>query len=391
MIPRRLAEPLTGLRRQYAVITMTGPRQSGKTTICRSLFADLPYVNFERPDTRQRFSEDPRTFLADYPHGAVFDEFQRAPDLPSYLQAIVDEPGFAGLFVLTGSTNLLIRDLVQQSLAGRTAVVELLPFSQSELQGGGFDPATDALLYSGGYPRIFDRSIEPSRAISDYIATYVERDIRSLSMIRDLTRFQTFLGLCAGRTGQLLNLEQLGNEAGVSQPTAREWLSLLEASYIAFRLPPWHTNSSKRLVKTPKLYFYDVGIVSFLLGINDDQQLRNHPLRGALFETLIVSDIVKEFFHRGKRAPVSFYRDAKGNEVDLIISTGGGDVAVEIKSTATFSTDLTRGIKRFQTTVVPDQRDHRAFLVYDGTEAFTVADVQVLPRRQADQVVQAIL
>jgi uncharacterized protein len=390
MIPRRIAEPLAALRTQYPVITMTGPRQSGKTTVCRSVFGDLPYVNFERPDTQQRYSEDARGFLAEYPHGAVFDEFQRAPSITSYLQGIVDEPGFSGIFVLTGSTNLLVRDTVHQSLAGRTAVVELLPLSQSELLGGGFDMATDELLYSGGYPRIYDRSMEPTRAISDYVATYVERDVRSLAMVRDLSRFQTFLGLCAGRTGQLLNLEQLGNEAGVSQPTAREWISLLEASYIAFRLPPWHANVSKRLIKTPKLYFYDVGIVSFLLGINEARQLQNHPLRGALFETLVVTDIVKEFLHRGRRAPVSFYRDSKGNEVDLIISTGAGHLPVEIKSSATYSSDLSKGIKQFRSVVPPDQEQQPAFLIFDGPEAFTATGVQVLPRADTKQVVELI-
>lgn len=390
MINRRIAEPLAALRTQYPVITMTGPRQSGKTTICRSVFGDLSYVNFERPDTQQRFAGDPRAFLAEYPHGAVFDEFQRVPDLPSYLQGIVDEPGFSATFVLTGSTNLLVRDTVHQSLAGRTAIVELLPLSQSELRGGGFDLSTDELLYTGGYPRIYDRSMEPTRALSDYIATYVERDVRSLTMVRDLSRFQTFLGLCAGRTGQLLNLEQLGNEAGVSQPTAREWLSLLEASYIAFRLPPWYANVSKRLVKTPKLYFYDVGVVSFLLGINEIGQLHNHPLRGALFETLVVSDIVKEFRHRGRRAPVSFYRDARGNEVDLIISTGSGNIPVEIKSSTTYSSDLIRGIRQFQA-VAPPNRDHLpAFLIFDGAESFAAAGVQVLPRADVQRIVESV-
>ncbi len=390
MIPRTLSNVLTKLRTQYPAITMTGPRQSGKTTICRAIFQGLQYVNFERPDVRQRFTEDPSAFLDAYPHGAVFDEFQRVPELTSYLQAIVDDPKFSGCFVLTGSTNMLVRDTVHQSLAGRTAIVELLPLSQSELRGGGFDLPTDELLYYGGYPRIFDRSMEPTRVLSDYIATYVERDIRSLSMLRDLTRFQTFLGLCAGRTGQLLNLESLGNEAGVSQPTAREWLSLLEASYIAFRLPPWHANISKRLVKTPKLYFYDTGVVSFLLGIKNPGQLHNHPLRGALFETLVVSDIVKEFLHRGRRAPVSFFRDAKGNEVDLIISRGTQQIPVEIKSTRTYSSELTTGIQRFRSLVPGGTADDPAFLVFDGAESFQTKGVKVLPRTEAHEVVDTV-
>ena len=390
MIPRRIAPVLADLRNQYPVITMTGPRQSGKTTICRSQFDDLPYVNFERPDTRQRFSADPRAFLAEYPTGAVFDEFHREPSLTSYLQSIVDEPGFGGTFVLTGSTNLLVRDTVHQSLAGRTAIVELLPLSQSELHAGGFRLSTNDLLYTGGYPRIYDRSIEPTRAISDYVATYVERDVRSLAMVRDLTKFQTFLGLCAGRTGQILNLEQLGNETGVSQPTAREWLSLLEASYIVFRLPPWHANISKRLVKKPKLYFYDTGVVSFLLGINDPGQINNHPLRGALFETLVVSDIVKAFLHQGKRAPISFFRDAKGNEVDVVIRTGSGDIPIEIKSSSTFSYHLMKGLDTFRASVPPERRTDRGGLVYDGDASFTTKDVRVIPRSDVAALIEEI-
>jgi len=390
MINRRIASVLAEVRTQYPVITLTGPRQSGKTTICRSQFDDLPYVNFERPDTRQRYSADPRSFLAEYPEGAVFDEFQREPSLTSYLQSLVDEPGFDGTFVLTGSTNLLVRDTVHQSLAGRTAIMELLPLSQSELVKGGFHLSTNELLYGGGYPRIYDRSIEPTRVISDYVATYVERDLRGLTMVRDLTKFQTFLGLCAGRTGQLLNLEQLGNEAGISQPTAREWISLLEASYIVFRVPPWHANISKRLVKRPKLYFYDTGVVSFLLGINDPGHVYNHPLRGALFETLVVSDILKAFLHRGKRPPISFYRDAKGNEVNVVITTGRGDVPIEIKSSSTFSYDLTKGIDRFRAAAPPERLSDRNGLIYDGDDSFTTKDVQVIPRERVDALIEEI-
>jgi len=388
MFPRTITETLLKLRKQYPVITLTGPRQSGKTTICRSVFKDLPYINFERPDLRDRYEQDPLSYFADFPTGAILDEFQRIPSVASYVQSIVDEPDFRGTFVLTGSTNLVVRDTVDQSLAGRSAILELLPLSQSELRQGGFEPDTDSLLYSGGYPRIYDRSIEPTRLLSDYVATYVERDLRSLAMVRDLTRFQTFLGLCAGRTGSILNLEQLGNEAGVSQPTAREWISLLEASYIVFRLPPYHANISKRLVKRPKLYFYDVGIASYLLGINDAAQLRNHPLRGALFETLIVSEIIKAHVHRGKRAPVSFYRDAKGNEVDLILSWGTVDVPIEIKSTRTYTAELTKGIDRFRK-VVPERAENApAYVIYDGVESFSVSKVNILPRNKLDTVVQ---
>ena len=321
-IARDAAHLLNQRREKYPVVTLTGPRQAGKTTLCRMVCGDLPYANLETPDLRAFASSDPRAFLAPFQSGAVIDEFQRVPELTSYIQGIVDDPEFEGTFILTGSRNLAVRDVVHQSLAGRTALVCLLPFSYSELPPRWTGESTDALIYQGFYPRIYDRGLNPTQALSDYVATYVERDMRQLSLIRDLSLFQKFLGLCAGRIGQLLNLESLGADAGIAQSTAREWISLLEASYIAFRLPPFSANISKRLIKSPKLYFYDVGLAACLMGITDSTQLPTHPLRGMLYENLIVVEIMKYFQNRGVRPNLHFYRDSNGNEVDVIIPPG---------------------------------------------------------------------
>ena len=384
---RRTCEAeVVSLASEYPVVTLTGPRQGGKTTLCRMAFGDLPYANLEHPETRAYAADDPNGFLANYPNGAILDEFQRVPELTSYIQVRVDESGFDGTFILTGSQNFVVRDTVSQSLAGRTALVELLPFSYGEVTAFQKSIDTDDLLYKGFYPRIWSRGLTPSRAYADYVGTYVERDVRHLSMIRDLSLFQKFLGLCAGRIGQLLNMEGLGNDCGVAQSTAREWLSLLEASYLAFRLPPFFQNISKRLVKTPKLYFYDVGLAAHLIGITEPGQLRTHPLRGRLFENLIVVEVMKHFLNRGHRPHLYFYRDSNGNEVDLVLQSGFQWEPVEIKSAATVKPDLFKGLFRFMD-VVPDAVD--PMLVYDGDKERRQSGVHVLYlQRLADALSQ---
>ena len=365
---RRVAEDLVvSLQARYPVVTLTGPRQSGKTTLCRMAFGSLPYANLEAPDVRMRAQTDPRAFLAGFSRGGVIDEFQRAPELASYIQAVVDDPTFSGTFVLTGSQNLAVRTSVSQSLAGRTALVSLLPFSFTEVSRAWPDLDTDELIYRGFYPRIYDRNLNAAQALSDYVGTYVERDLRQLSVVHDLSLFQKFMGLCAGRVGRLLNLESLGNDTGVSQPTAREWLSLLEASYIAFRLPPFHANIGKRLVKTPKLYFYDVGLAAHLLGITDVSQIPRHPLRGALFENMVIVEVMKYFLNRGPRRELFFYRDSNGNEVDLLIPGGNVIVPVEIKAAATIAKDFFKGLQRIRD-AVPTVGD--PILVYGGDESY---------------------
>jgi len=345
MIPRTLAPILQGLAGQYPVLTVTGPRQSGKTTLCRNVFPDKPYVNLESPDIREHARQDPRGFLSAYPEGAVFDEIQRVPELLSYLQPIIDASSQPGRYVLTGSQQFEVMSRITQSLAGRTAILKLLPLSIEELSAAGPLPSINCLLFSGFYPRIFDAGLDPTQALGDYLETYVERDLRQLLAIKDLALFEKFIRLCAGRVGQLLNLQSLGNDVGVSHTTARSWLTLLEASYIVYLLPSWHTNLSKRQIKAPKLYFHDVGLAAYLLGIENEIHVDRHPLRGHLFENLIVMDALKYRYHRGRRSNLHFWRDARGNEVDLLIEHGAEVALVEIKAGATVVSDWFKPIE----------------------------------------------
>ena len=315
------------------------------------VFGDLPYSNLEEPDVGEFAASDPKGFLKGFPNGGVIDEFQRAPELTFYIQVIVDAAEFEGTFVLTGSQDLAIRNTVSQSLAGRTALVCLLPFSYPEIVSGWGEQGTDELIYRGFYPRIYDRRLHPTRALADYVGTYVERELRQLSLIRDLALFQRFLRLCAGLVGQLLNLQSLGNDTGVSQTTAREWLSLLEASHITFRLPPFFGIISKRLIKSPKLYFYDVGLAACLMGITEPAQLASHPLRSMLYENLIIMEVMKHFVALGHRRKLHFYRDSNGNEVDLVIPRSREHVPVEIKSAETVSRAFFKGLNRFSKAV----------------------------------------
>ncbi len=340
MIERDIAPCLRRLFGQYPFVTVTGPRQSGKTTLCRGTFPDLAYVNLEAPDQREFAESDPRGFLARLGEGAILDEIQRVPDLLSYLQVIADEKGQNGLFVLTGSEHFRLSEAIGQSLAGRTGLLRLLPFTLAERERAGAGGALDEILYSGFYPRIYDRGIDPRPALGDYFETYVERDVRRLGEIRNVSIFQRVVRLCAGRVGQLTDLVSLGADAGVSRTTARNWLDLLERSYIAFRLPPFHANIRKRLVKTPKLYFYDVGLAAYLIGIERADQVATHPLRGPLFENTVVVEVLKHRFNRGLSSNLSFFRDSRGLECDLLFETGSGLGAIEIKSGATVTPEF---------------------------------------------------
>ena len=273
MIGREIMPRLTALFRQYPFVTVTGPRQSGKTTLCRTAFPDLAYANLEAPDQRDFAESDPRRFLSQFSEGAIIDEVQHVPALLSYLQVLADEKGRNGLFVLTGSEQFRLSNAIGQSLAGRTALLRLLPFSLTERRRMSASEAMDDIIYSGFYPRIHDQGLDPTQALGDYFETYVERDVRRLGEIRNLSSFRRFVRLCAGRVGQLVNLGSLGSDAGVSHTTARAWLTVLETSYIIFQLPPFHANIRKRLVKSPKLYFYDVGLASYLIGIESREQV----------------------------------------------------------------------------------------------------------------------
>lgn len=349
MIQRDLAPEVVRAAAEMPAVTVTGPRQSGKTTLCRTLFPEHAYRTLEAPDHRAFATDDPRAFLAQFPDGAVIDEVQRVPALLSYLQGIIDADPAPGRWILTGSQNLALLDSVSQSLAGRTEVFQLLPLTWEEITRFDRCPADlDEALLSGGYPRIFDRDLKPSRWLRSYAGTYLERDVRSISNIGDLVAFQRFIELCAGRTGQLVNYSSLADDCGISQPTARAWLSVLETSFITFRLPAFHGNLRKRLVKMPKLHFYDSGLVCWLLGIREPEQLRSHPLRGAIFESWVVSEIVKHRANRGETRGLSFYRDRSGAEVDLVIERPGGRTLVEAKAAQTPSSTLFRGALRVQ-------------------------------------------
>jgi len=350
MIERNIAPVLLQLATQYPVITLTGPRQSGKTTLTRRLFSDKPYVTLEDPDTRRYASEDPRGFLMQYERGAILDEIQRAPELTSYLQGMVDTDPRPGRFVLTGSHQFELMSQVSQSLAGRTAVLRLLPFTLAEVQRLRPGMATEDLaqmLLAGFYPRIHDQGLDPSQALADYFATYVQRDLRQLAAVQDLHRFERFVRLCAGRTGQLLNLSSLGNDAGVTHSTARAWIDLLQSSYIVHLLPPWFANTGKRLVKASKLYFHDVGLACWLLGLRNAEQVARDPLWGSLFENFVVMEAMKDRLNAGATAEMYFYRDSEGNEVDLLIPVGTQLHAIEIKAGATVNPDYFKGLKTF--------------------------------------------
>ncbi len=341
MIARTLARPLRQAARQYPVVTVTGPRQSGKTTLCRHVFPRKPYVSLEPLDVRRAVKDDPRGFLAEHPGGAVIDEVQHVPELLSYLQVEVDERPDAGRFVLTGSQHFGLASTIAQSLAGRTAVLHLLPPSLDELRRFERAP-TDLLttLWAGAYPRIHDRHIPPDRWLADYVTTYVQRDVREVLHVGDLEAFSTFLRLAAGRTAQEVNLSGLGGDAGVVHNTARAWLSVLEASWLCVRLPAWHRNVRKRAVKAPKLHWLDSGLVCHLLGIRDPDQLRHHPLRGPIFESWVVAEIFKGCVHQGRTARLAHYRDAKRLEVDVVVELAETLALVEAKSAATVTAEM---------------------------------------------------
>ncbi|MBU4263101.1 MAG: ATP-binding protein [Proteobacteria bacterium] len=376
MIPRILAEYAAAIFTKYPVVTVTGPRQSGKTTLARATFADKPYANLENPVTRQFAQEDPLAFLNQYPEGAVIDEIQRVPDLLSYIQVIVDERGKNSLFVLTGSQQFELMRGISQSLAGRTALLKLLPFSIPELSAG-FSLDIDEMLFKGFYPRIYAQDLAPAQAYGDYFETYVERDLRQLVNVKDLSVFQRFVRLCAGRCGQLLNLNGLANDTGISQSTAREWMTVLEASYIVFLLQPFHANIGKRLIKSPKMYFYDVGLASWLCGIEEEKQVATHPLRGSLFENMVIMEVLKYRYNHGKRNNLYFYRDSNGNEIDLIYTKGNDMLPIEIKSGQTITPAYFSGLKKISA-LFPDQLPWPGFLIYGGETEQARQDIKVL-------------
>jgi hypothetical protein len=376
MFERHLLPILKARARQMPVVTVTGPRQSGKTTLCRMAFPDKPYANLEQPDVREFARGDPQGFLAQFPDGAVIDEVQRVPDLLSWVQVDVDKHGVAGRYILTGSHQFELSRHIAQSLAGRTALLKLLPLSIAELSSvARLD--TDDLLHRGGYPRIHADRLDPAIALGDYFETYVQRDLREVVQLRNIVQFEHFVRLAAGRVGQVLNLQSLAADVGVSGHTAREWITLLEASFIVFRLPPWFANIGKRLIKSPKLYFYDVGLAAWLVGIKQREHLAAHPLRGLLFENLAVLEVLKTFHNAGEHPDLHFYRDSAGNEADLVLEYGAALTLAEIKSAQTVSGDAMRSIANIRRGL--GQRVAGAALIYGGSEAQRRSGYDVVP------------
>jgi hypothetical protein len=387
VLARTAAPTLQRLADFYPVVAVTGPRQAGKTTLATAVFPGKPYANLEEPDTREFAQADPRGFLGRFPDGAVLDEVQRAPELLSYLQARVDADKAAGRWILTGSQQLGLVGGITQSLAGRMGFLHLLPFSLGEIEGLRRPPSLESMLWTGGYPPIHDRRIPPPVWLRDYVQTYVERDVRQLVNVRDLGVFQRFVRMCATRTGQALNLSAMAADCGISHNTARGWLTVLEESYLAFQLPSWHRNLGKRLVKAPRLHFYDTGLAGWLAGVGHAQALELSALRGPLFESWVVSEVMKHRFNHLVDAACHFFRDSNGNEIDLVIELEGRTMAVEVKSGATLAGDWFRGLHRFAGVV----RDVQPVLVYGGEGGFEREGVTVLGWRSLPQWLAANL
>jgi len=384
MIKRVVANELIRLAKQYPVVTVTGPRQSGKTTLCKATFPKKKYVSLENLDHRRAANKDPKQFLQDFPDGAILDEIQRAPDLLSYIQGIVDENNKEGMFILTGSHQFELMDSVNQSLAGRTAIVRLLPFSYQEIYGVKNKKSDiNQILFTGFYPRIFDKKLNPTEALSFYMTTYIERDVRSIIQIQDLAKFELFLKVCATQTGQLLNLSHLSNECGIAVNTAKQWLSVLEASFIVFLLRPHHKNFRKRLTKSPKLYFIDVGLAAFLLDIQDKVHLRNHPLRGALFETFIITELLKIRFNQIQTNNLYYFRDNVGNEVDVLLDMGSTVIPCEVKSGQTVNDEFFKGLNYY---INLNKKVSKSYLVYAGQRAYQEQGHSILPYNKINRI-----
>lgn len=368
------------------VITLTGPRQSGKTTLCKHLFKDHKYVSLEDPDKNKYALEDPKGFLKFYSK-AVIDEAQKAPELFSYIQGIVDEKQEPGQFILTGSQNFLLMESIGQTLAGRAAIFNLLPFTLREILGKNPGNPFKAeyketklnmdlfeVIFKGFYPRIHDKNLNPTEWLSDYTQTYIERDVRSLINVSDLNTFRKFLSLCAGRNGQILDLENLGNDCGISHTTVRRWISLLETSFHIILLQPHHKNFNKRVIKRPKLYFLDTGLLCYLLGIGRPEDLINHNLRGFIFESLIISEYYKNFLNQKIIPPLYFWRDSQDHEVDLIIANGEKLIPIEIKSGETFNKEFVEDLTYFCNL----SKDRESFLYFGGDESFTYKETKII-------------
>lgn len=383
-IKRTMAKEIRKRIKQFPILAVTGPRQSGKTTLLKTLFPDYQYVSLENPDNRSFAKEDPNGFLLQYASKTILDEVQRVPELFSYLQTAVDGSGQMGQYILSGSQNFHLLKHITQSLAGRVALFRLLPLDTEELEQAKKLPDNylDACI-QGGYPAIYHRGLDPTDFYANYIRTYIEKDVTELIHIRDLNSFRTFLGLCAARAGQLLNLTALANDCNISQPTAKAWLSVLESSYLVFLLYPYHENFNKRLVKTPKLYFYDVGLLTHLLQIREPEELATNRLKGHIFENFVIANFQKFNENRYQHLNYYFWQDHNGLEIDLLLKTANTFDVFEVKSTQTLSGALFKNLKHFIDLVEP--QSVRPHLVYGGNQALVRSDVNVLPWKMLEQ------
>jgi uncharacterized protein len=349
MLERIAADKLRQLANTFKAVAVTGARQTGKTTLVRDIFRDKPYVSLENPEQRQFALEDPKGFLSNYPNGAIFDEVQRTPDLFCWLQEILDNSREKGQFILTGSNNLLLQQSISQSLAGRVGYLNLLPFSIEELDNGGWLPKTDEeQMWKGGYPPVYDQKISPNDWCPNYIRTYLEKDVRQIRNITDLLIFERFLKLLAGRSGQELNYSALAVETGVDLKTIQSWIGILESSFIIHLLPPHHRNFNKTIVKRHKVYWLDTALLCHLIGIRQPEQIAVHPLRGAIFETMVVNEMIKTRTNRGLPSDLYFWRDKTGHEIDLVIDRGDQLIPVEIKAGQTINKEFFKNLKYWQ-------------------------------------------
>ena len=387
ILNRQIEGKLEAMREKFPVIVITGPRQSGKTTLVKKMFKDYPYVSLEDIDRRQYALEDPRGFLEDYRQQVIIDEIQNAPDLFSYIQTKADESRETGQYILTGSQNFLLLQKVSQTLAGRAYISRLLPFSYAET-AGIFQPDLEDVLYKGGYPPIYDRGIEPADFFPSYIQTYLERDVRNIISIENLHDFSNFISVCAGRCGQVFNASAVSNEIGISHQTVKRWLSVLEASYIVFKLPPWHKNFNKRITKRFKLYFYDTGLAAHLLGLRKKQDLKVHFAKGALFENYIIAECVKNYWNRGLSAPFYFWRENNGLEIDLIIDHIQKIKSIEIKSARTTGKSLFKNLVSFNK-ITGDKLHIQSFLVYGGEQKENRTAANILPWNNLGELVDS--
>ncbi|MBX3240350.1 MAG: ATP-binding protein [Chitinophagaceae bacterium] len=376
-IPRTLTKYIQLQQSKFPVLAVTGPRQSGKTTLLKHLFPEYQYISLENPDNRSFATDDPGGFLATYPEKVILDEVQQAPALFSYLQTHVDTRGQMGAFVLSGSQNFHLLKSITQTLAGRAALFRLLPFDTEELNRENLLPGSFAgACIKGFYPAIYDREIDPPVFYANYIQTYIERDVAQLINVDSMNSFRTFLGLCAGRAGQLLNLNALANECGISQPTAKSWLSILQSSYLVFLLHPYHENFGKRLIKSPKLYFYDTGLLCYLLQLYTPEELLLNRLKGNIFENMVVGNIQKLNEHHYRHKSYYFWQDSKGMEVDLLQKTADGFNTYEIKATQTLTSELFKGLQRFEALAQPGKVI--SHLIYGGEKSLQRSGATVM-------------